>query len=149
MGWKDAANPAFALFHSHLHPLILILSTRTPLSISIPALRLTAGATTITLPFSPTRAKELHAALAALLATFAEKAAAERPKRWAATEFQFKGDTSAGELALFEAFCNPNSAATPFDAKVLVTAKGGDGLTVMTEVPLTGLRSDLGAYGKV
>lgn len=113
------------------------------------ALRLTAGATTITLPFSPARAKELHTALAALLATFSEKAAAERPQRWPATEFRFKGDAGAGELALFEAFCNPNAHASPFDAKVLVTATGGDGLSVMTEVALTGLRSDLGAYGKV
>jgi len=112
-----------------------------------PALRLTAGTTTITLPFSPARAAALHAALAALVATFSEKAAATRPQRWPATEFRFEGDP--GELALFEAFCNPNAHASPFDAKVLVTAAGGDGFSVMTEVGLTGLRSDLGAYGKV
>lgn len=112
-----------------------------------PALRLTAGATTITLPFSPARAAELHAALAALLTTFSEKAAATRPKRWPSTEFRFRGE-APGELASFEAFCNPNAASTPFDAKVLVTATGSDGLSVMTEVPLTGLRADLGAYGK-
>ena len=123
------------------------LSPRLASPLPFSALRLSAGATTITLPFSPTRAAALHAALAALLATFAEKAAATRPQRWPATEFRFKGD-APGELALFEAFCNPNAHASPFDAKVLVTATGVDGFSVMTEVALTGLRSDLGAYGK-
>ena len=111
------------------------------------------GPTTLSLPFNQQRAAELKAALALLLATFAEKAKAERPKRWQALEYKFRnGDGDDGGatppgLALFEVFCNPNAAASPFDAKVLVTVKsteGGVGFT--TEAPLSALRADLDAY---
>jgi hypothetical protein len=122
--------------------------TTTKHSLARPALRLNAGPTTITLPFSPARAAALHAALADLLTTFSEKAAAERPRRWPATEFRYAGEPGSGELALFTALCNPNAHASPFDARVLVTAQGADGMAVTTEVPLTALRADLGAYGK-
>lgn len=114
-------------------------------------LELHVGPTTLSLPFNQQRATELKAALALLLATFAEKAKAERPKRWQALEYKFKsgdedGNTPPG-IALFEVFCNPNAAASPFDAKVLVTVKseeGGVGFT--TEAPLSALRADLEAY---
>lgn len=116
-------------------------------------LELHVGPTTLSLPFNQQRAAELKAALALLLATFAEKAKAERPKRWQALEYKFRnGDGDDGGatppgLALFEVFCNPNAAASPFDAKVLVTVKsteGGVGFT--TEAPLSALRADLDAY---
>ena len=104
------------------------------------------------MPFNQHRATELKAALALLLATFAEKAKAERPKRWQSLEYRFKNDGDGSEktppgIALFEVFCNPNAAASPFDAKVLVTVKateGGVGFT--TEAPLSALRADLEAY---
>jgi hypothetical protein len=116
-------------------------------------LELHVGPTTLSLPFNQQRAMELKAALALLLATFAEKAKAERPKRWQSLEYKFKNDDGSDEsttppgIALFEVFCNPNAAASPFDAKVLVTVKsteGGVGFT--TEAPLSALRADLEAY---
>jgi len=57
-----------------------------------------------------------------------------------------KSETPRG-IAFFEVFCNPNSAASPFDAKVLVTVKstnGGVGFT--TEAPLSALRADLETF---
>lgn len=104
------------------------------------------------MPFNQQRAAELKAALALLLATFAEKAKAERPKRWQSLEYRFEnedgdgGETPPG-LAFFEAFCNPNAAASPFDAKVLVTVRStGGGVGFTTEAPLSALRADLEAY---
>ena len=128
----------------HFPTLLTPLNPQHPLSV----LRLNSGTTSLTLPFSPARAAALHAALADLLATFSEKAAATRPQRWPSTDFRFAGEEGGGELAQFEAFCNPNAHSSPFDAKVLVTAKGRDGVAVSMEMPLTGLRSDLGSYGK-
>ena len=110
--------------------------------------------TSLSLPFNQQRAAELKAALALLLATFAEKAKAERPKRWQSLEYKFRGgDGEEGNsstppgIALFEVFCNPNAAASPFDAKVLVTVKSTDGgVGFTTEAPLSALRADLEAY---
>lgn len=91
-----------------------------------------------------------------LLNTFAEKSKAERPKRWQSLEYRFKNENNDGDgdggktppgIAFFEVFCNPNAAASPFDAKVLVTVKstnGGVGFT--TEAPLSALRADLEAF---
>lgn len=105
------------------------------------------------MPFNQQRATELKAALALLLASFAEKAKAERPKRWQSLEYKFgNGDSDGGGetppgLALFEVLCNPNAAASPFDAKVLVTVKSTDGgVGFTTEAPLSALRADLEAY---
>lgn len=126
------------------------------------------GSTTLSLPFNSQRASELRAALSLLLATFAEKAKAERPKRWQSLEYRFKSGSDGGNegggdsgnegggdsgsstppgIAFFEVFCNPNAAASPFDAKVLVTVRstnGGVGFT--TEAPLSALRADLEAF---
>lgn len=40
-------------------------------------------------------------------------------------------------------FCNPNAATNAFNAKVLVTVKSQDGMSVLTETPLTTLKADL------
>ena len=115
-------------------------------------LELHVGPTTLYLPFNQQRATELKAALALLLATFAEKAKAERPKRWQSLEYKFRNDDDESSstppgIALFEVFCNPNAAASPFDAKVLVTVKSTDGgVGFTTEAPLSALRADLEAY---
>ena len=73
------------------------------------------------------------------------KAAAERPARWPSMEVVWTDAdaTAAGGVTRFEAFCNPNGAASPFDAKVLITAKAGGGVSVATECPLAGLRADV------
>ena len=97
----------------------------------------------------PSRVAALRGELATLLTTFKEKGEAERPRRWPAMDVVWKGAEKTGtpSLTRFEAFCNPNGAAGPFDAKVLVTVESADGLAVTTEAPLAALRADVDAYG--
>ena len=127
-------------------------TTSTTKNLPAKPLELHVGPTTLSLPFNQQRAAELKAALALLLATFAEKAKAERPKRWQSLEYKFRsgdeeGNSTPPGIALFEVFCNPNAAASPFDAKVLVTVKSTDGgVGFTTEAPLSALRADLEAY---
>jgi hypothetical protein len=71
-------------------------------------LSLHIGETTLTLPFTPQQGAELEAALNALLATFADKAKAERPRRWPMMEVAWKGGGGA-EPELLELVCNPNA----------------------------------------
>lgn len=52
------------------------------LAASATQLALHCGDTTLQLPFSPEQGKALNDALSKLLQTFADKQAAERPKRW-------------------------------------------------------------------
>ena len=90
------------------------------------------------------------------LEQFAEKAKAERPRRWESMEVRFvagassngNGAAPAGSadapLELFEAFCNPNAHSSVVDAKVLLTARAaGGGLSVTTEARLSAVRADL------
>ena len=58
-------------------------------------------------------------------------------------ELQRARPGTAPELAYLELFCNPNSATNAFNAKVLVTAQTHDGVSVLTETPLTALKADL------
>ena len=114
-------------------------------------LDLHVGPTTVRVPLPPTRVAALRGELATLITTFKEKAEADRPKRWPAMDVVWKGPDKTGSpsLARFEAFCNPNGASGPFDAKVLVTVESADGVAVTTEAPLSALRADLDAYGDV
>lgn len=98
------------------------------------------------MPFQPEQAQQLDAAFKQLLATFAEKAKAERPKRWEMMELRFKGTPAEASLQLMEFYCNPNAYQNPFDAKVLVTIITHDGIKIGTEGRLSGLRADLDTY---
>lgn len=49
------------------------------------------GDTTLSFPLRADEARRLSAALAGVMQTFADKQQAERPKRWPALEFVFKG----------------------------------------------------------
>lgn len=49
------------------------------------------GETTLSFPLRADEARRLSEALTGVVQTFADKAAAERPKRWPALEFVFKG----------------------------------------------------------
>ncbi len=54
---------------------------------------------------------------------------------------------TAPSLEHLEFFCNPNAHTSPFDAKLLVTAKGPhDGLSVTTEARLSSLKADLDEF---
>eukprot|EP00775_Hariotina_reticulata_P009426 gene9426-9592_t len=98
------------------------------------------------MPFTPTQAQKLDAALAKLLQTFSDKQAAKRPKRWDMMEVRF-AETEAGEgIELFEVFCNPNAYATAFDAKLLITVNAKGGLRVMGEGRLSAVKADLDVF---
>ena len=49
-------------------------------------------------------------------------------------------------MEFLEIFCNPNSAATAFDAKALITLKSTDGVKIMTEGRLSALKADLDMF---
>ncbi len=55
------------------------------------ALSLHIAETTISFPFDPVEAQGVNSAITGLLQTFAAKQAAERPKRWQAMEYRYKG----------------------------------------------------------
>lgn len=59
-------------------------------------LNLHFDATTISIPFNISKAKDLKASVEKLMCTFAEKQSAERPKRWPAMEYRFKGENPVG-----------------------------------------------------
>lgn len=53
--------------------------------------------TTISFPLNDEEVRRLSQALTGVMATFAEKQQAERPKRWPAMEFVFKGEPRPGQ----------------------------------------------------
>ena len=87
-----------------------ITKKKTPKKTKLDADRLSlhVGETTLTLPFTPQQGAELEDALNALLKTFADKAKAERPRRWEMMEVAWKGGGGA-EPELLELVCNPNA----------------------------------------
>lgn len=110
------------------------------------ALAFHIGDTTLAFPMRPDEAARLSEALTGVMQTFAEKQKAERPKRWPALEYVFKGDPAACEIEHLEVFCNPNAHATAFDARALITLRTADGLRVTTEGKLTGVKADVEEY---
>lgn len=107
------------------------------------ALAFHIGDTTLSFPLRPEEAARLGEALTGVMQTFAEKQKADRPKRWPALEYVFKGDPAARDIEYLEVFCNPNAHATAFDARALITLRTADGLRVTTEGKLTGVKADV------
>ncbi|EIE18703.1 hypothetical protein COCSUDRAFT_60012 [Coccomyxa subellipsoidea C-169] len=99
--------------------------------------------TTISFPFAEAQARDVSTAINGLLQTFAAKQAAERPKRWQAMEYRYKGAGEDDPVAQLELFCNPNAYSTAFDARVLVTLKAAGGVAVTTEGRLSALKADI------
>lgn len=97
------------------------------------------------MPFQEEQAQVLDASFKKLLATFAEKAKAERPKRWEMMECRFKGSGQQA-MQLMEFYCNPNAYQNPFDAKVLITIVSNDGIRITTEGRFSTLRADLDGF---
>ena len=56
------------------------------------------------------------------------------------------GAPEQGGVDLFELFCNPNAHSTPFDAKILVTMKAAQGVSLTTEGTLSAVKGDIDAY---
>lgn len=56
------------------------------------------------------------------------------------------GNPDLREVELFEVFCNPNAAATAFDARVLITLKTQEGMRVTTEGRLSSLKEDVDSF---
>ncbi|KAK9819354.1 hypothetical protein WJX74_009624 [Apatococcus lobatus] len=104
------------------------------------------GETTLSLPIPDSEAQNMRGALDNLLQTFAEKQKAERPKRWKMMEYRYKGAPGESGIDLFELFCNPNAHSTPFDAKILVTMKAAQGVSLTTEGTLSAVKGDIDAY---
>jgi hypothetical protein len=120
------------------------------LAIALPAgkkLQLNIGETSIAVPFEPEQAQQLDAAFKKLMETFAQKAKAERPKRWDMMECRFAGSEEQA-LQLMEFSSNPNACSDPFSAKVLVIIATRDGIKITTEARLSTLRADLDSYLK-
>ncbi len=94
--------------------------------------------------FSPEAARDLKAALSALMENLKANVAAKsvpggRATPQAPMEYQHTGDV------FLEIFCNPNIWATPFAAKVLVTLRD-DRIRLTTEAELSRLVEDLNQY---
>lgn len=97
--------------------------------------------TSISVPFTEADATELKDGLATLIATFKEKMAATRPRRWE----DFEHTATSGDFKL-EVFCNLNAFATIFDVKLFVTVRSGPQIKVSSEIPLATLQGDLEAF---
>jgi hypothetical protein len=101
------------------------------------------GETTLTLPFEAEQGRALDAAFAKLLTTFAAKQAPDwKPRRLDMMEARFSGEA----VTQLEFFCNPNAHTTAFDAKLLVTVKTRDGVSVTTEARFSNIKADLDAF---
>lgn len=136
-------------FHPGRRIAVAVFATATAHHTTTPRrLALHVGDTTINAPINADQAATIAAGVAGLLQTFAAKAAATRPRRWEPLELRFtQTDDAANGLELLEVFCNPNSAATAFDAKLLLTLRGAKGgLSVTAEQRLSAFKADLDAF---
>lgn len=110
---------------------------------SLSPLRLNLVEGSVAFSFTPQAARELQAAIAALMSSLkavaAKGAPGSKPTPQPSMEYQHAGDV------FLEVFCNPNIWATPFAAKVLVTVRD-DRIRLTTEAELTRLIEDLNQY---
>ncbi|WP_088893828.1 hypothetical protein [Leptolyngbya ohadii] len=91
--------------------------------------------------FSPTAARELQNAIAALmqiLKTTAAKAGS-KPAPQPPLEYRHTGEV------FLEVFCNPNIWSSPFAAKLLITLRD-DRIRLSTEAELTQVSEDIAQY---
>lgn len=97
----------------------------------------------VSFPFSPAAARNLQAALNALMQSLKAKVATTgtptKPTAAETMEYQHVGDV------FLEIFCNPNIWATPFAAKALVTLKS-DRIQLSTEADLSRIVEDVNQY---
>lgn len=104
-------------------------------------LTLNLGEGSVSFSFTPQAAQELQAAIAALMTSLKNVAAAKAtPGTKAApqpsTEYRYTGEV------FLEIFCNPNIWPSPFAAKVLLTVRD-DRIRLTTEAELTRLIEDV------
>mmetsp|Transcript_23735 Transcript_23735/g.70415 ORF Transcript_23735/g.70415 Transcript_23735/m.70415 type:complete len:159 (-) Transcript_23735:95-571(-) len=113
-------------------------------SAAVPTLQLNINDTSLTLPMPVAAAENLRSELRQLLVTFAEKAKAERPRRWPSMEYVLENASGPG-VEYFEVFCNANAYDTPFNAKVLVSLRH-EGLKLTTEAKLYNFKADIDTF---
>lgn len=93
----SAAQPAWPCDLPYPHPsTVLAPAAQAPPR----ALAFHIGDTTLSFPLRPEEAARLGEALTGVMQTFAEKQKADRPKRWPALEYVFKGEGGSVEGGL-------------------------------------------------
>jgi hypothetical protein len=102
-------------------------------------LNLSEGSVVFT--FSPTAARELQSAIAALMKSLKATAAKAggKPEPQPPLEYRHTGDV------FLEVFCNPNIWSSPFAAKLLITLRD-DRIRLTIEAELTRISEDLAQY---
>jgi hypothetical protein len=111
---------------------------------ALPQLRLNLLEGSVSFSFSPQAARELQAAIGALMNSLkitATQGASSGKKPNPQTPMEYR---HTGEVFL-EIFCNPNIWSSPFAAKVLITLRD-DRIRLNTEAELTRLTEDLNQY---
>jgi hypothetical protein len=104
-------------------------------------LNLTEGS--VAFNFDPEAARELQAAIAALMKTLkatATQTGGSKPRPQHPMEYRH-----TGEDIFLEIFCNPNIWPTPFAAKVLLTLRD-DRIRLNTEAELTRVSEDVNQF---
>ncbi len=105
-------------------------------------LRLNLIEGSIAFSFSPEAARELQAAIAALMASLkltANKTPGTKVTPQPSMEYRHTGEV------FLEMFCNPNIWPTPFAAKLLITVRD-DRIRLTTEAELTRIADDISQY---
>ncbi len=111
---------------------------------SAPQLKLNLVEGSVSFRFSAEAARDLQAAIAALMQSL-KAAASQTPagagkvKPQQSMEYQHTGDV------FLECFCNPNIWPSPFAAKVLLTVRD-DRIRLTTEAELTRIIEDLNGF---
>jgi hypothetical protein len=106
-------------------------------------LRLNLVEGSVSFSFTPEAARDLQAAIAALMdnlkATATQGTSSGRPQPKQPMEYRYTGDV------FLEIFCNPNIWASPFAAKVLITLRD-DRIRLNTEAELTRVIEDINLF---
>jgi hypothetical protein len=112
-------------------------------TMSASQIRLNLSEGSVMFNFTPSAARDLQAAISALMnnlkAAAAQGSGSSKPTPQKPMEYQYTGEV------FLEIFCNPNIWSSPFAAKVLLTLRD-DRIRISTEAELTRLNEDINQY---